>query len=235
MTRAPTLLIAAACLLLAGCWEFLEPELAEQDAATVLQVNARITERGDFDMSGILVPGLDDDGFVREVLRDTLYVFGMAVPSDSTTPTGARLYRLSARLDPRLLMQPFTIDPPVVSGISAGPRVRWSSPLPLDPDTIRIARGADLLIRLAYDSTGSQPPPQHQWFLELRNNADHFQIGANRAPPGQLLIPGIWVPQSTDSIVRVGFTSFQTAQIFQNDYRGVFGYTVQFDHTVIVR
>ena len=235
MRRATTFLVACACALAAGCWEFLEPELAEQDAATVLQLSARITERGDFDMTGILVPGLDDDGFVREVLRDTLYVFGVAVPSDSTTPTGARLYKLSVRLNPQVLTQRFTIDPPVVAGISAGPRVSWSSPLPLDPDTIRIARGADLLIRLAYDSAGSHPTPQHQWFLDLTNNADRFQIGANSAPPRQLLVPGSWIPQSADSVVRVNFTSFQTAQIFQNDYRGVFGYTVQFDHTVIVR
>ncbi len=223
------------CLALTGCWEFIEPEFAEQDAATVLQVNARVTEQGDLSVTALLVPGLDDDGFVREVVRDTLYVSGIPIASDSVRVTGSRDYRLSTRLSMTALAQPFTIDPPVVEGINTGPRVSWATPRPLDPDTIRIARGSDLLIRLAYDSAGSDPRPVHQWFLALSAGSSFFQIGANGPPPTSLLIPAMWIPEPIDSVVRVNFSSSQSAQVFVNDYRGAYSYTTQIDYTIIIR
>jgi hypothetical protein len=228
-------LLLLLCLALIGCWEFIEPEFAEQDAATVLQVAARINENGDLSVTGLLVPGLDDDGFVREVVRDTLYVFGIGVASDTARPTGSRDYTLSTRLSAQTFAQPFTIVPPVVSGINSGPPVRWATPRPLDPDTIRIAPGSDLVIRLAYDSAGSDPRPVQQWFMELSAGFDRFQIGANGPPPNTLLIPAMWIPRPVNGAVRVSFTLFQSAQVFVNDYRGVYSYTTQIDHTIIIR
>ena len=234
--RSARAALAALCAVLGGgCWEFIEPEFAEQDASTVLQVNASLGERGIFNLSGILVPGLDEDGFVREVVRDTLFVFGLPVPSDSTTPAGSLIYQYSTQLSAGVAAGRFTIDPPVVSGISSGPRVEWSTPRSLEPDTIRMARGADLLIRLAYDSTQAAPRPNHQWFLELSNNVERFQISSNGPPPAQLLVPAMWIPQPRDSVVHVFFTSSQSALVFLNDYRGAYNYTVQFDHTIVIR
>lgn len=221
--------------LLAGCWEFIEPEFAEQDATTVMQVDARMNDQGDFFLSGLLVPGLDENGFVRAVVRDTLFVFGIPVAPSDTNPAGGRVYNLSTRLGPQVLARPFTIEPPVVAGVGPGPAVRWSAPLPLDPDTIRVARGADLVVRIAYDTAIADPRPTQQWFFELSAGLSRFQIGSNSPPPNRLIMPAIFIPQPSDSVVRGLFTSFQTAQIFQNEYRGVYSLTVQFDHTIIIR
>ena len=218
-----------------GCFDFIEPEFAEQDAATVLQINASMGERGALNVQGLLVPGLDEEGFVREVVRDTLFVFGVPVASDTVTNAGTRVYRLSTQLPPQTRNLPFTIDPPIVSGISTGPRVEWSTPRSLEPDTIRIARGSDLLIRIAYDSTRSIPQPNHQWFLSLSNNVQSFTVSSNGPPPAQLLIPAEWIPQPRDSVINLFFTSSQSAQVFLNDYRGAYNYGVSFDHTVIIR
>jgi hypothetical protein len=169
-------------MVLAGCWEFLEPEFAEQDATTIMQVDARLNERGDFLLNALLIPGLDDEGFLREVVRDTLYVFGLPVASSAVNPNGSRLYSLTTRLSPQEMAQPFTIDPPVVAGLAPGPRVRWSSPLPLDPDTVRIAPGADLELRTAYDSTVNSIKPVHQWFFELSAGSARFHSRSAPTP-----------------------------------------------------
>ena len=233
--KAPSALLIVSCLWLGGCWEFIEPEFAEQDASTVLQVNATLNDQGSLNVNALLVPGLDEGGFIRDVVRDTLYVFGLAIASDSSTRTGTRAYRVTTQLPPAVVTQPFTIDPPVVSGISTGPRVVWSSARTLESDTIRLARGTDLRIRIAYDSAQSSPRPNHQWFLELVSGSQRFQIGANSAPPNELLVPAEWIPQPQDSVVRAFFTHSQSALVFLNDYRGAYNYTVQFDHTIIIR
>ncbi len=228
-------LVIVLCMWLGACWEFIEPEFAEQDASTVLQVNATLNNQGSFNVNALLVPGLDDGGFIREVVRDTLYIFGLPIASDSSTRTGTRAYRVTTQLAPAALAQPFTIDPPVVSDISTGPRVVWSSARTLEADTIRVARGVAVRIRIAYDSTLSSPRPNHQWFLELVSGAQRFQIGANTPPPAELLIPAEWIPQTPDGVVRAFFTHSQSALVFLNDYRGAYNYTVQFDHTIIVQ
>lgn len=232
--KAARALGIASCLWLGACWEFIEPEFAEQDASTVLQVNATNNE-GTFNVNALLVPGLDDGGFIREVVRDTLYIFGLPVASDSSTRTGTRAYRLTTQLTPQVAAQPFTIDPPVVSDISTGPRVVWSSARTLEPDTIRVTRGSNVRIRIAYDSTQSSPRPNHQWFLELVSGAQRFQIGANSPPPTELLIPAEWLPQPQGGVVRAFFTHSQSALVFLNDYRGAYNYTVQFDHTIVIQ
>jgi hypothetical protein len=233
--KASRALLIVLCVWLGACWEFIEPEFAEQDASTVMQVNATLNDQGSFNVNALLIPGLDDGGFIREVVRDTLYIFGLAIASDSSTRTGTRAYRLTTQLAPAVLAQPFTINPPVVSDISTGPRVVWSSARTLEADTIRLARGVDVRIRIAYDSAQSIPRPGHQWFLELVSGSQRFQVGANTAPPAELLIPAEWIPQSQDSVVRAFFTHSQSALVFLNDYRGAYNYTVQFDHTIIIQ
>lgn len=235
MSMRPRLLMVLTCAVLAGCWDFIEPEFAAENAAAIIQINASIDEHGNLNLSGLLVPGLDEHGFVREVTRDTLYVFGMAVPSDTVLPSGSRVYRLNASLGPGILLQPFTIDPPRLAGIPIEPTVRWYSPRPLDPDTLRIARGSELLLRIALDPNTPLPVPAQQWFLELSGRETRYQISANGAPPPLLRIPPEFIPEPADSVVRVALTTFQSAQPFTGLYRGAFSYSVRMDWTVILQ
>jgi hypothetical protein len=232
-----TRIIFVCCLaaFTAGCFDFIEPEFAEENAGAVMQINARIDDKGNIVLSGLLVPGLNSDGFLREVVRDTLYVFGVAIPSDTVRANGTREYSLSAPLGADILTQPFTIDPPRVEGIAVAPQVRWFSPRPLDPDTIRIDPGEDLVLHIARDSAAPTPNPVEQWLLEMTSGSNRFQISANGPPPTELLIPATWIPEPVDSVVRVRFTSFQSTQLFLTDYRGAYSYTVQFDRTVVIQ
>lgn len=235
MNRHRLLLLAALCATSAGCWDFVEPEFAEANAAAIMQVNANIDESGNFSMTGLLVPGLNEDGFQRAVLRDTLYIFGVPITSTSTLPSGSRVYSFNAALGPQALSQPFTIDPPKVEDMSIEPTVRWYSPQTPDPDTIRVARGADLQLHIVLDPNTPIPSPQQQWFLLLSGRAIQFQIGANGPPPAELVIPAEWIPEPADSVVRINFTSFQSAQPLIDKYRGVYSYTVRLDWVIVLQ
>lgn len=235
MSRLRAFCMTLACAALAGCWDFIEPEFAAESAAAIIQVNAAVDDNGNFSMTGLLVPGLDTDGFEREVTRDTLYVFGLAIASNTTLPSGTRTYAFNGALGRQILLQPFTIDPPKLAGVPIEPTVRWYSPRSLDPDTIRIARGSDLRLHIELDPNTPLPTPAQQWFLELNGRDTRYQISANGPPPAELRIPPEFIPEPTDSVVRVALTSFQSANPFTGQYRGAFNYSVRMDWTIILQ
>jgi hypothetical protein len=235
MMRLRLLLVLGASALLAGCWDFIDPEFAEGSASAVMQINASVDDDGNFTMTGLLVPGINPDGFVRAVVRDTLYIFEQAVPSDTTLPSGNRRYRFNAALGPEVLFQPFVIDPPRVEGVPAAPVVRWYSPRPLDPDTVRIPRGSDLHLQMEVDPNPPLPAPAVQWLLELNGRDRRFQISANGPPPTELRVPPDFIPEPEDSVVRVNLSTFQSAQPRTGQYRGAYSFTVRMDWTVILQ
>ena len=228
------------CLILvagmsAGCWDFFEPEFAAENAAAVIQLNASLSESGDLQLTALLMPGVAADGFVRVVTRDSLYVFGIPMASDTTMPSGSRAYSFQASLGPALVRQPFTIDPPELADLPPGPTVRWYSPRSLDPDTLRIARGGELRLHIEVDPDPPSPMPTQQWFIELNGRDTRFQIGANGAPPAELQIPANFIPEPADSVIHVMFTSFQSAQLVSGLYRAAYTYLVHMDWTIILQ
>ena len=134
--KAPSALLIVSCLWLGGCWEFIEPEFAEQDASTVLQVNATLNDQGSLNVNALLVPGLDEGGFIRDVVRDTLYVFGLAIASDSSTRTGTRAYRVTTQLPPAVVTQqpPRDVAPRATATLPVRPPPAEPDPTPAKPE-----------------------------------------------------------------------------------------------------
>ena len=64
-------------LLCAGCWEFVDPQFPEVGAPAVMQASAFVTEDGNVNVNGLLLPGVREGGFQREVPDDTLRILGL--------------------------------------------------------------------------------------------------------------------------------------------------------------
>ena len=232
MRSIPVVLL---CVLLAGCWDFVEPDLATENGAASLLVNASIDENGNLQVDATLAPGLDEDGFRREVAIDSLRVLDFAVPSDSVLPNGNHVYSVRRALGRAILTQPMRIQGPFLEDLPLAPTAQWYSARKTDPDTLRIPRGSELVLHIAGDTTLTTPQAFVQWSLELTSRDRRFQISANGHPPAELRVPPSWIPQVADSVVHVSFSTFQSTQVQLPRYRAFMNYGAFTDWTVILR
>jgi hypothetical protein len=223
------------CAVMGGCWDFVEPDLATENGAGVLQLSASIDKNGNLQLGATLSPGLDEDGFPREVAIDTLRVLNFAVPSDSVLPNGNHVYTFSSALGRAALSQPMRVQGPFLEDVRLAPAAQWYSARKTDPDTLRITRGSELVLHIAADTTQTTPPAFAQWTLELTGRDRRFQILSNGHPPAELRVPPSWIPQVSDSVLRVSFSTFQSTQMILPSYRAFMSYTAFTDWTVIVR
>jgi hypothetical protein len=228
-------MVALLCVWNIACWDFVEPDLAAENGAGVLQLTATLDEAGNLRANATLSPGLDPDGFRRRVTRDTVRVLAFATASDSVLRNGFHLYSLVARADTLALRDGVMVQGPAVEGVAFAPSVRWYVHRKAGPDTVRIARGSDLLLPMTRDTITPQPPASEQWLLSLTGGDRRFEISATGRPPADLHVPAEWVPAGPDSIVRVTFMSFQATQMFSADYRAFMNFTTFANWTVIVR
>jgi hypothetical protein len=223
------------CVLTAGCWDFVEPDLAAENGAGALLLTASVDPSGNVQASATLSPGLDPDGFRRRVLVDTVRVLSFATGSDTVLPNGNHIYSLSEKTSPSAFERGFTVSGPVLEGVSFVPTARWYVPRKADPDTVRVARGSDLILHMVQDTVTSVPAANEQWLIELIGRSQRFQISATGKPPASLRIPAEWIPVPFDSAVSVSFSSFQNTQILAPDYRGFMSFSAFANWTVIVR
>ncbi|MEX2281968.1 MAG: hypothetical protein WEE89_05755 [Gemmatimonadota bacterium] len=231
LARASVFLGAA---LLAGCveFDFLTPDLPESGAPAVFQANIYVDETGTFRLDGSLAPGLTLDGFRRTVRNDTIRVSTLLVPPNSVAGNGTRRYAFPAQLaDPVAFSRPLTIAVPGVSDVGAVPPVfQWYGLSRVDGDSVIVARGSELVLRVSHQSGLSQPAPQiRQWFLELATNESSFRISGPGDPPDSLRIPPYWLPPASDGRV-TAFLTYYVSGVYRpapGDYLLILGASIR--------
>jgi hypothetical protein len=200
------------CLPCAGCWDFADPQFPEAGAPAVLQVSAFVDERGQANITALLLPGLTRGGFKREVPDDTLRIFGLALAPDSIFRNGDRQYHFIGTVGSDPLAGPLTIAGPVVDDIVGPPTgISWFGIRKDDPDTISWSRGTELVLRIDTTLAPSIPPPQIQyWFLDLNGGGRTFRLSSDGLPPAEIHIPTGWVPEAEDAAIVATMTFYQS-------------------------
>jgi hypothetical protein len=219
--------IFLAAWMSAGCWDFVAPDFPEAGAPAVLQLNVSVDEAGTVGVNGVLAPGLDIGGVIRDVADDTIEVFGVRIGPSAVRRNGTREYNFTQRVPSVTLSTPLDIRAPDVNNVPGPPpQIHWFGIRKTDPDTLRWTRGTDLVLHLENDLGTSVPQPGlRQWFLQLNGNVA-FRISSDGFPPEELRIPPQFVPASVSKVVLVTLSFFQSAQIFSNTYIGNFGHNV---------
>jgi hypothetical protein len=192
---------AASGLLLAtvlsGCFDFVEPDLAEAGAPAVLQTTLFLSDSGTMRAEALLVPSLTVEGLNRSVPDDTLRISGLALVPTSVRRNGTREYSLDTRLaDPATFARPLRVSSPRVTGVSAvPPPIDWYTIERADPDTVETPAGQDLVLHMVVEPGQAQPAPDRRfWILELVGDSSSFRISASGAPPAALRVPSYWIP-----------------------------------------
>jgi hypothetical protein len=220
LLRALTLLAAA---LAAGCLDFIEPEIPEMGAPAVLQATVRLTDRGEVTVEARLEPGLDGAGFRRRVDDPALTVLGRVLVPDTVLRNGARVWDTQWQASPDIVASEVRLASPAVASIGATPpSVAWLGLRAVGPDTIRLARGVDLLLPLVLTPGAPQPLPQiRQWFLRLAGRSGAFNVSADGPPPDTIFIPARWIPAGDSLEVRLIFNQSSVLHDPPGDYIGL--------------
>ncbi|MGQ0813853.1 MAG: hypothetical protein ACT4O1_05250 [Gemmatimonadota bacterium] len=224
--HALSFMLAVSC---AGCWDFVEPDFPEAGAPAVLQANVFVDPAGVATITGLLAPGLTFAGFQREVVNDTLIVYGFGIAPSAIRPNGSREYRFSGPIA-NVFDRPLELVAPEVEDIiGPPPQVRWFSIQKVGPDTVVWQRGTDLVLRVDTVLATSVPQPQiRQWFLDLRGSDRSFRLSSDGLPPDEIRIPAGFVPAAQQGIIIATLTFFQSdlQRSPANDYIGNISFTV---------
>lgn len=220
-------LVAFAALFSAGCWDFVAPDFPEAGAPAVVQLNVTVDQTGMVNVNGVLVPGLDIGGVIRDVANDTVQVYGTPIGPSAVRRNGTREYSFAQRIPSVTHNTPLDVRAPEVENVPGPPpQIHWFGIRKADPDTLLWTRGTDLVLHIENDlGTSSPQPGLRQWFLQLIGNVA-FRISSDGFPPEELRIPPQFVPASVTKLVVIQMSFFQSAQIFSNTYVGNFGHNV---------
>lgn len=221
--RAPRLLLALP-LALAGCIDFqpLEPPRDDDFGRPSLPVqyhaalfvdrpatgNAPEAER--LNVHLVLSPGSRAGALP---LPDTLWVLGRPVLSQGVEPQGGRTYTgsisLPARAEERAVVE---LRPPRVGGVAPPLEVlRQGMPARLGGESVTLAPGADLELRLDPATLLSDPAPRDQgWALELHWPGRSVTFNGQGPPPERLVVPGSLLPSAAGSEVAASLTLFRS-------------------------
>lgn len=210
-------------LALAGCIDFVEPELPELGAPAVIQAAIRVTDRGEAGIEAVLVPGLDRAGFKRNVPSDTLFALGRAIGSDSIARNGSRHYRDAWQASAGATAEPVTFRAPFLADLSGSPpELTWTGARRVGPDTLSLVRGDDLFLEIAEGEGISLPEPElQQWFLRLEGEDRAFNISADGLPPDTIQIPARWIPAGREVAARLIFAQSAVLDDGPGDYVGL--------------
>ena len=226
---------------LAGCWEFVAPDLGAEAGVSVLQVSATLNADDRVQITGLLAPGIDEDGFRRRILNDTLGVFDIRFPPTAQRPSGTREYFRTDILDGARATLPFTVDPPQLEDIPLTPGVRWFGVRKLDEDTIRLARGADLILHLDTNLGESTPEPNaRNWSLDLNGARGSFRLSGGGVPPAELIVPAVYLPVAfveggSNNVVQATLTYTQSIVIIAQNFRGNYAFTTRSTWTIQIQ
>lgn len=214
MKTTPLLLAGLLALVSAGCVELTEPEIPDPRSPAVLQANMRIFDVGIFQVDGSLIPGREASGFLRVVQVPFIQAGGFMVAPDTMTQAGQRIYQTSFAVPRNATAGPFDLVVPDVRGAATLPAVRWWGVQRIGSDTIVVAPGDDVVLRMDTIAAPSVPANRsRQWFLELRTGSTVFRISADMAPPAALRIPAEWIPGQAGGRSDLSLIYYQSAQL----------------------
>lgn len=187
---------------LAGCLDFVEPELPQRGAPAVARLVVVVSDSGRLTVSGETVPGFDEDGFRRRFADPTVRVGSLTFQPEGESAAGALMFGSAVAIAGSAVTDTFALLPPVVQGIGERPMVRWAGAGRMGPDTLRLseAGGVRLALRVAPEPAGSPPPETRQWFLTLTGDEGAFRLSADGPPPDTIDVPAHFVPSFADTL-----------------------------------
>lgn len=216
------------CAALSGCWDFVEPDLPAEAGVSVLQVSAFLQDDGRVQISALLAPGIDQDGFRRRILNDTLGIFDVRLPPTATRASGTREYFHTIQLEGDAASRPFTVDPPLLENVPVIPHVRWFGVRKLGADTVLLPRTEDLVLRVDADPGVSTPPPgSRSWSLELSGAGGTLLLSGSGLPPEELRIPDTFLPHGGADMLRAVLVVTQSSTVRAPNFRGNYGFIVR--------
>jgi hypothetical protein len=229
-THVSLLVIAMMC---AGCLDFVEPEACERPS-DVAEVTLSASQENDstIQISGAMVPGYDECGTSRPVLREDLIVFGVLVPPDTVIGGHIRGYTARLVLDDST-RHVFTVDPPPIAGLSSRPTVEWFGIRRVGGDTLWLEPGEDLVLHIEFVAGSPRPePPSRRWALGWSSGQQPFQIFAEGLPPETLRVPAQYL--SPGSLTPVTLYYSQSGSVTTPGYWARYHYATNISWTAIV-
>lgn len=198
----------------AACVDFIEPDISNLALPATLTITLRAFDSGVLQVDGTLSPGRDDFGFVRGVQSAAVHAVGHTLEPRTLTPAGVRTYATTIDIPPRETTGPFELIAPTVLDVGSVPPLLWYGLRRLDPDTLRLPTGTDVVLHMDTAAAQSQPGVGlRQWFLEIRSGANAFRLSGDAAPPLTLRIPAEWLPPSATGTATISMIYYQTAQL----------------------
>lgn len=170
-------------------------------------------------VEGFLNPGLvriegSCDLRDRDLLDDTLQVMGLKLRPNVSLPTqlgyASEFVSSSSRFDTLA----FTVEGiPSVEGLQpAFTPVSWHGIAKLDPDSLTLAPGQDLVLHLGIPDAiaGDSAAELERWTLEVRRDTSSIMLVADGLPPDTLLFPAELFPRTSgnDLIARLTYERF---------------------------
>jgi hypothetical protein len=222
---------------MAGCLDFVEPDLPELGAPAVAQISVVVSDSGRLAVQAEIAPGLDASGLRRTLINDDVRAAGFSIVPLETTDAGATRYASTVTVARDLVASTIEIVAPSISHTSVSPTARWAGLQRLDPDTVELESDGSLRLHAIErpDATVGAPPDTRQWFLTLIGDDNNFRLGSNGAPPETLLVPAHWIPEAAQSVV-VRLIYQQSAQLnADTPYIGLITLDLRVHWTVILR
>lgn len=221
---------------LVACADFVDPNIPEAGGPAVLSAIAVVSDRGTIDVRGVLNAGLDVIGVQRDVPDAGFGVNDTVIEPVAVERDGDHRYQSVWAMDP--VSEPIAVafrGPPVPGIVASPPTASLRGIRREGPDTLRIAAGSDLLLRIQPEPGASTPTPtSQQWFLTIAAAAREFRLGGSGAPPDTILVPARFIPAGDSLEVRLIYQQLAEAQAPPGDYIGVFTFDTRLFWTVRV-
>jgi hypothetical protein len=206
-TRLFATLLASATL--AGCLDFIEPDIPQAGAPATFQVTVVIGADGLATLSGEFHPGYDGVGLLRTVPDEAARIFGRVLEPVERLEDGRRRYLDARTVTPTEALGPVTVEPPAVTGTTSPAPASWVGIRGLGPDTLTLDPGEDLVLELEVAEGGTATV--RQWFLDLAGRTGSVRLSADGSPPARLVVPAVWVPEPrADGTVLVNLNYVQS-------------------------
>jgi hypothetical protein len=215
MKRLLLLLVALAPV---ACLDFEDPTIPDRRQPVRLNANLRLLPGGIFQIDGTLSPGREQTGVLRLVQVPEIHASEFVATPVERDVRGVHHYLTAFSIAPERAASAFEVLVPAVRGTSAIGPIVLHGLRRLDPDTLRLRAGDDIVLHM---DTVAQPSPADrttaQWFAEIRGGSTVFRIIADGPPPPALRIPADWVAAPTGATVTISLIYYQTTQITTPD------------------